>query len=347
MSPSLRWAGVTALVAAAAGCRGDPTPTGTLLITSGFTDQVFVLDAATGAVVDSVWLDRRPGERDEPHGIAASPDGQHWYATVAHGQPTLWKFETVGHRLVGRLDLPLRGAGRVRISPDGATAAVTDYWRDGAGAVSEVALVGTHDLGVRVVAEVCPAPHDAVFSPDGRELAVTCARGHEVVVLDATTLAVRDRFAVSDDHTAHPMNASWSADGASIYASLMGRDEVVRITRADGLITRLPVGGAPAQVELAGPTLVVAERSAGTATLLDPATERGFSVGSPGPHPHGIAVSGDGRTAFVTYEGDVGTTGGVWAVDVASARLLWHTPVGVYTLGAAWLPAPPPEPDRP
>jgi hypothetical protein len=76
------------LLLAVGSCDAPPHDRGRLLVTSGFTDQVFVLDAATGAVLDSLSLDRRPGERDEPHGVAVAPDGRLWYATLSHGEAT-------------------------------------------------------------------------------------------------------------------------------------------------------------------------------------------------------------------------------------------------------------------
>ncbi|MEE3137713.1 MAG: hypothetical protein VX291_07180, partial [Gemmatimonadota bacterium] len=69
----------------------SPVPGERLLITSGFTDQIFVLDAHTGQVTDSLSLDRRPGEHDEPHSVTVSPDGSHFYATLSHGEPSFWK----------------------------------------------------------------------------------------------------------------------------------------------------------------------------------------------------------------------------------------------------------------
>ncbi len=334
-----RWLTGLTLAVVVAGCAEPGMPGGTLYVASGFTDQVFVLDASTGEVIDSVWLDRRPGERDEPHGVAASADGRHWYATVAHGEPTLWKFETQGQRLVGRLTLPLRGAGRVRLSPDGEFAVVPDYWRGVGGPSGEVALIRTLDLTLVAVSEVCEGPHDAAFDPAGDRVAITCSRGTEVVVAGARTLAVEARYTLDESQGARPMNAAWSADGNALFVSLMGRNAVARVDLLADSISRLEVGNEPAQVSTAGGALVVAERGSRSATVLDPATSSGHLITSPGAHPHGVATSPDGRVAYVTYEGDVNSEGGVWALDVATGAVLWERVVGVYTLGIAYSPA--------
>ena len=161
----------------------SPVPAERLLVTSGFTDQIFVLDARTGRVTDSLSLDRRPGERDEPHSVTVSPDGSHFYATLSHGEPSFWKYESDGLRLVGRLTLPANGASRVRLSPDGSLAAIPDYWLSGGGVKSRVAFVRTDDLTVLANPKLCPAPHDAVFSPSGDRVAVICPLSDELVII--------------------------------------------------------------------------------------------------------------------------------------------------------------------
>jgi DNA-binding beta-propeller fold protein YncE len=324
------------------GCQ-EPGPGDQLLVTSGFTDQVFVLDAATGEVRDSVSVDRRPGELDEPHGVAVSPSGAHWYTTVSHGEPTLWKFERPGNRLVGRLTLPTTGASRVRLSPDGELAAVPDYWRSGGREVSQVAVVRTADLSVVGAPEVCEAPHDAVFSPQGDQIAVTCSQGRGVVILNAATLEVSARHALapSGAQGVRPMNAVWSADGGHLFVSLMARGVVADLDLSSGDWREISSGEGPAQLELSrdGAWLAVANLGDATVSLLPMAGGGGVTVAMPGAHPHGIAFGGTSDVVYVTYEGDVNSTGGVVAVGVPSGDILWHSPLGVFTLGIAYAKA--------
>ena len=99
-------AALAAMALSIAACGSETT--GRLYVASGLTDLVLVLDAETGAELDSIPVERRRDEVDEPHGLASSPDGRHWYATVSHGEPTLWKFESGSDRLVGRVTLPTK-----------------------------------------------------------------------------------------------------------------------------------------------------------------------------------------------------------------------------------------------
>ncbi|MGY8799296.1 MAG: hypothetical protein ACKVG4_11010 [Longimicrobiales bacterium] len=323
-----------AVALVSAGCA--EVPSGRLLVTSGFTDQVFVLDAATGEVLDSLWLDPRPGERDEPHGIAVSPDGQHFYVTLSHGEPTLWKYESEGLRLVGRVTLPTSGAARVRLSPDGEMAAVPDYWLSGGGVNSRVAFVNTRDLTIHASPEVCPAPHDASYSPDGAFIAVTCAAGDQLVILDAADLSDFQRL--STEAGAKPMNVAWR-DNSRLFLTLGAAPHVVDVDLNNpGSRTLLSTDDGGAQIEVGRDRAVIANRGAGTVSIVDLLRGGTRSVVIPGANPHGVALSPGRSIAYVTYEGDTRSRGGVVAVDLASGDIVWHTDVGVFTLGVAVLP---------
>jgi len=328
---------------------GDQVPGDRLLVASGFTDQVFVLDALTGTVLDSLALDRRPGERDEPHGIAVSPDGRHFYVTLSHGEPSLWKYESDGLRLVGRVTLPTHGASRVRLSPDGTTAAVPDYWLSGGGQVSRVAFVRTRDLSILDAPEVCAAPHDAAFSPDGELIAVACTGDDRVIVMSADGYDVLG--AVGMGIGDKPMNAAWTPDGARVVVTLASRSALADIkigagARDGGHGPVGPVGpvafrsteSGAAQLEMSHGRMVVANRAAGTVSIRSLGGGEARSVQMPGANPHGVALGSNGRTAFITYEGDTQSRGGVVAIDVETGTLIWHAEVGVFTLGVAVLP---------
>lgn len=351
---------LVAIAAVVVAACAEPASGPRVYVTSGFTDEVLILEAGSGEVIDRRAVDPRPGDRDEPHGIAVAPDGRHWYVTLSHGQPTLWKYETEGDRLVGRVDLPLRGAGRVDVSPDGSRAVVTDYWLGGLGAPSEIALVALERLEVLRTLEVCPAPHHAAWSPSGDRIAVTCTLSDEMVILDGTDLEPHARFFVvpgeAGDVRAHrgnplaqPMNVVWSPDGSRVYVSLMRAGMVVAFDLEGTSLWSIPTGSSPAQIGLTpeGDRLVVANRGDASLTIVDTDAVTGRSLSLPdAAHPHGVALSEDGTVAYVTYEGATTSGGGVLAVDIPGERVVWHTEAGAFTLGVAAL-TPPHRPDAP
>lgn len=327
------------------GC-GD-APVGRLYLGSGLTDQVFVLDPRNGALLDTLTLDARPGEMDEPHGLAVAPDGRHWYATLSHGEPTLWKFESAGDRLVGRLALGVPGAARIGITPDGSRAFIPDYWRTGQGAPSSVAVVELEDLRLVATPTLCPAPHDAEVDPEGIRVAVTCSLGDEVVVLDAHSLDVLARFPTREDPGPpgnpldKPLNVVWSGDGSRLFVSLTLGGAVAAFTPQGQPLGRVAVGGGPTQLARRSRdgALVVVNRGDGSLSVVDGTslTELSRIPLEAAPFPHGVALNHDGRIAYVSYEGTVEGPGGAVAVELDSGRVLWRTSAGSYTLGVALL----------
>jgi DNA-binding beta-propeller fold protein YncE len=338
------------LVLGLAACGPAPDTDERLYVTSGFTDEVLQLDPASGRIVERVSLDRRPHDVDEPHGIAIAPDARHWYATVAHGEPSLWKFELPENRLVGRLGLAMAGAARIGITPDSRRAFVPDYFRSGGGRDSHVTVVTLHDLTVVERLTVCPAPHDAQVNAAGTLVAIACSLGDEVVVIDAETLGQVARFPVAEDPGPpgspryKPLNIVWSGTSDTLFVSLHLAGEVRMFDRDGRQLGGVSVGVGPAQLALSadGRTLVTANRKDRSASIVDVGTLTERRVTIEGEHPHGVTIDPDGRTAFLTYEGDVRHPGGVAAIDLESGTVVWQAEAGVYTLGVAYAIAPRP-----
>jgi len=328
------------------GMQGEaPDAAGRVYVASGLTDEVLVLDAGTGAPVGQISLDRRRDEVDEPHGLSSSPDGLHWYATVSHGEPTLWKFESAGDRLVGRVTLPAAGAARIGITPDSRRAFIPDYDRAAPGSDGRVTVVDLETLEIAGTPAVCPGPHHAVVHPDGGSVAVACSLSDEIVLLDTRSLATIARFPVDPDPGAagsprfKPLNLAWSPTGDVLYASLHLAAEIRAFDASGAILGRAAVGPGPAQIEIApdGATLVSANRMDASLSVLStlPLAEAA-RIDLAAAHPHGLALDFRGERAFVACEGTVDTRGSVVAVDLASRELLWSVSAGAYLLGALY-----------
>ena len=355
------WSAIAVLGALVAGCSSDssqpngpgdtePESDSRLYVTSGFTDEVLRMDPSDGSIVRRIPTERRRDEVDEPHAVAISPDGRHWYATVAHGEPTLWKYEMVSDRLVGRVTLPTAGAARIGITPDGARAFVPDYDRSQPGVASRVSVVDLSDLSVVATPVVCSGPHHAEVDPTGDLVAVACSLSDEIVLLDARTLEERGRFAAGPDAgppgqpALKPLNLAWSPDGDVIWVGLHLAGTVRAFRTSGEIVGTVAVGAGPAQIALTpdGATLVTANRGDASLSLVDTdsliETAR-IPLGA--EHPHGIALDELGLRAFVSCEGTPQTTGRAVAVDLEAGSILWSVEAGAYTLGAAYAPAAP------
>ena len=90
--------------------------------------------------------------------------------------------------------------------------------------------------------EVPGMDHNAVFSPDGSELWTSQMNDKKILVLDASTYAVKNTIAVGDE----PAEITFSADGSKAYVSNGGDDNVTVINPATkAIITTIPVGDNP------------------------------------------------------------------------------------------------------
>lgn len=318
-------------------------------MTSGATDEVLVLDAADGRLLAAISLDRRPGEADEPHGVAVDPQGRYWYATLAHGEPTLWKFELPGDRLVGRLGLGISGSGQIGLHSDGGRAFIPDYQR-AADEPGRVAVVELESLEVVAAPAVCRGPHEAAVRPgDAGEVAVACTLGDEVVLLDPATAALRGRFPVGPDPGPpgapryRPINLAWSPDGSLLFVSLHEAAAVRAFTPEGRVVATAEVGQGPAQLAVSGDGrgLAVANRGDGSLSVVDAAAMREVRrVELGAAHPHAVEVDPRGRVAWVACEGTPETPGRVVAVELSEGRLLWSTVAGAFLLDLAHAPAP-------
>ena len=329
-----------------AGC--GVAPDGSVYFTSGQTDEVVKLHAADGSVEARIGVDRLRFEADEPHALALAPDGRHWYVTVAHGEPSLWKFEADADRLVGRVDLPSGGAAMIGMSPDGALAFVPDYDRVG-DREGRVAAIRLRDLAVVGNAAICTSPHDAAVHPTLPLVAIACAGSDELVLTD-TELNVRSRIAPPAGDTtttmsghmpaggSRPLSIAWSHDGDVLAVALHNAGRVWLVDRAGTTRGLVAVGAGPAQVAFADErTIVTANRMDGSLSVVD--LESGTElrrVALPIPFPHGVAVGGG--VAYVACEGTPEVDGGVVAVDIASGRILWQQAAGRYVLAVMYVP---------
>jgi DNA-binding beta-propeller fold protein YncE len=320
-----------------------------VLVTVAVSDEVLRLDPETGAILARIRLDPRPSESDEPHGVVISPDGHHWYATLAHGEPTLSKFERSGDRLVGRGQLGSAGAARVELDRQGQIAYVADYDRSSPGANGEVLAVRTRDLEVVARNRVCAGPHHALPDPATGRVAVACSLGDEVVILGGSGLEEVRRFPVDPSPGEpgaprfKPLNLAWSPDGRRLYVALHLADQV-RVFEPDGsLIGEIDTGRRPAQLALSadGSVLVSANRGDGTVSVIDTDTLReDYRPDVGAAHPHGIALDGAAATAFVTCEGTTSGQGRTVALRLSPGEpgIAWSMETGPFPLGVAWAP---------
>lgn len=344
------------LLLLAAGCaRSDAGPR--LLLTSTWTDEVIALDPADGRILERIAVDPHPGVEDLPSGTAVTADGDRWVAVTGGDAPELRLFRRGSRRPRATIPLGLRAAGRPGIDPAGERVVVPEYWL-GDPALGGGAVVDLVDGALTPLPPLCAAPHQAAFSPDGRWLAVPCALDDQLLLLDGRTLELRHRVTLAAPAEAEsagaphaqPMNVAWAPDSGRVWATLFREGAVAAVDTTGAVVARTPLPPGPADIAPTpdGRRLLISIRDDFLVVVLDAATlERtGQLVVAEAPNPHGVVVSPDGATAYITHEGTARSSGGVTAVRIADGATLWQTAAGAFTLDLRWQPGPrPPAPD--
>ena len=195
-------------------------------------------------------------------------------------------------------------------------------------------------------------PLNEALSPDGRWLLVTSngQSQQSLKVVAAATGEVAQTIAYTAPEALF-VGIAWSPDGTKAYAAAGGNNKVRRYTFSGGMLTEtapLTVPGYPAGLTLTpdGSKLLVAENMADAVGIIDLATAAITNVPlgacsegaepvqyptSTAAHPaqcqpYGVALSADGKTAYVSNWGERSVT----VVDVASRTMKGKITVGTH-----------------
>ncbi len=297
---------------------------------------------------------------DGPHGITVSPDGQHWYVSLAHGTPfgTVWKFAAGPDTLVGRVGLGLFPAS-MATTLDGRFLFVVNFNLHGDMVPSSVSVVYTPTMTEVGRPETCVMPHGSRLNQAGTRHYSTCMMSQQLVELDTRTFQVTGRFSVvpghetkleaAVDHAMHTpasdaaCSPTWAQPGRGdwagyVYVACNRNAEVLEVETSAWRVTRrFQTGKGPYNLAVTprGDRLLVTLKSDRSLTVIDLSSGRMLAtIPTSQPITHGVVISPDGRFAFVTNEA-IGSTHGsldvidlTWLERVASTELE-HQPGGV------------------
>ncbi|MGD2067660.1 MAG: hypothetical protein PVI57_03170 [Gemmatimonadota bacterium] len=346
--------GLTAL----GGCDApELPPDDALLVSSIYDDHVRVLDPATGDLLEELEVGSGESAREEPAGMAVAGDASAWYLVLGHRPPGLAEFSGRSGEPKRTISLPdFRNASRVGLSPDGHWAVVTEYYLGEAVQRGHVAFVDLESERVGLMAP-CQTPYGVAFDAQGTQVALSCPTGDEVVVLDGGTFEVRNRFIVTSpdvisgnpgNPVSRPMGLAWAPGGDRIFVALYDEQKLGIYTPQGDFFRGVALGARPVNLAVTGRGryVVVVTRETPTVTVVD--TRSGEARAMPlsdARNPHDVAVSPDGRTAYVAWEGGPEAPGGVTAVDLDEGVVLWEQETGpmttavVYRAGSSPAPA--------
>jgi DNA-binding beta-propeller fold protein YncE len=336
----------------------EPTRDYLVFVAAEATDEIALLRFGPGGG----RIERRHetgmnrADPDGPHGLAVSPDGQHYYVSTAHGVPNgqLWKYATADDRLLGRVELGLFPAS-MQVSPDGHYVYVVNFNLHGDMVPSSVSVVAAAEMLEIARLTTCTMPHGSRFNPQGTRHYSTCMMDDVLVEIDARTIEVARHFmltpgaehgmsgapragATHDGGHASPgarCSPTWaatSADGASVFVACNAANDIVEIDVERWQLRRRFAAGDGVYNLAAtadGRLLVATNKRGRSVSVFDAVTgaERA-RIPTLRRVVHGVAISDDDRYAFISVEGIGSEPGTVEMIDLRNARRIASVDVG-------------------
>ena len=300
-----------------------------------------------------------------PHGVAVSPDGKHYFVSIAHGVPNgyLQKYSTATDSAEGNVMLASFPAS-LQISPDGYLAYVANFNLHGDMVPSSVSVVATAEMAEVARIETCTMPHGSRLTRDGSKHYSTCMMDEMLVEIDTKTLGVSRHFLLTagkevgmvgvppkrgqaagqhagghgmdppkpGDVSCQPTWAVPSPDGARVWVACNKSSDVVEIdARSWKLARRIPAGPGAYNIAVTrdGARLIATNKRGQSVSVIDIASGRELArIPTSRTVVHGVAISDDDRYAFISIEGKGAEPGTMDVIDLTT-----HVKVASVDLG--------------
>ncbi|MCY4627341.1 MAG: YncE family protein, partial [Acidobacteria bacterium] len=269
-----------------------------------------------------------PSEIEGPHGVKVSPDGRHWYVSIAHGMPygTVHKFETGTDLEVGDTTAGLFPA-TMDISPATGFLFVVNFNLHGDHVPSNVSVIDTVSMTEIAQIEQGVMPHGSRIGADGMLAYSVAMMSAELFEIDTMTFQTSRRMRLTGDnettmavmdgdpHAGHamgggtPASPTWvqpAPGGKHAYVALQGLNQVLEVDlEAWEPRRRFHTRRGPYNIDVSadGKHLVVTEKTNHSVGFwdLESGTERA-SVAASARITHGVVITPDSRFAIVTVE---------------------------------------------
>lgn len=356
----------------------QPTATYRALVASEAVDQIAEIEFGPGGarVTRTLNVGIMLADPDGPHGVAVSPNGEHFYVTTAHGTPYgfLWKFVTASHAFAGRTELGNFPA-TAQVTSDGANIVVVNFNLHGDMVPSDVSIVRASDMLEMARLRTCTMPHGSRVV--GTKHYSACMMDDQLVEIDVNALQVTRHFQLTKgsergmpgepplrtaasggaahDMSGHGMTApqagstacspTWAQptpDGRTIWVACNAASDLVEIDVASWSVRRrIPAGAGVYNLAITpdGRRLVATNKRGQSVSVFDAASGKELArIPTQRRVVHGAAITGDGRYAFVTVEGIGSEPGTVEIVDLTSLKTVARVDVGQMAGGVDVLP---------
>ena len=307
-------------------------------------DEVAIVrfDGRTATVEETITVGQWPVETEGPHGLTVAPDGDHWYLSIAHGQPygRVVKYATGSDRPLADTELGLFPA-TMDISTATGLLYVVNFNLHGTMEPSTVSVVDPETMEEITQVETGIMPHGSRMSPDGRHQYSVAMMSGTLYEMDAATFEITRTLPTGEGQP----KPTWVQPHPSkplAYVANNGADEVIEVDLESWTITRrfaTAPGTKPYNLDVSpdGTQLVVTYKGTGETGLwnLDTGAEAAV-LKNTRRVTHGVTITPDGRYALVTAEGIGGEPGAVDVIDLQAREHVASVDVGKQAGGIAF-----------
>ena len=312
-----------------------------------------------------------PKEIEGPHGITVDLDGQHWYVSMAHGNPfgQLYKYSTATNELVGKTTLGLFPATLQQSKITGMLY-IVNFNLHGDMVPSTVSIVDPQEMVELKRIETGVMPHGSRISPNGRWHYSLAMMSGELYEIDALQMKlnrtlnldlaagyitetelekIKAEEAKHEGHQDHEnmyqskVKPTWVIPHPTerkVYVAGNGSDELLEVDLEEWSVSRrFKTGKGPYNVEISpnGKFMVSTYKSEGYTGIWDLNTGKELvRIPTTRKVCHGIAISPDSKYAFVTAEGVGGEPGTVDVISLEELRKVDFAEIGKQAGGIAF-----------
>lgn len=315
-------------------------------------DAVAIVDPGEGRLIRKIPIGISTEDIEGVHALGVSPDGEHYYLSIAHGWPygSVWKMSTVKDSLVARTNVGLFPA-TMALTPDGNWLFVANYNLHGDPQTDTVSVIHTPTMTEVQQIPVCTKPHGLVASNDGASVYVSCTRDNALKRISVQSLTVADSTSTlteqdrAEGRVCYPAGLALSRDDEKLFIACHKHGEIrVMSTDEIGVVTNtISVGEGPylLQVDPAGERLYVPNRSDQSFSVIDIAGERLVATKpASASHPHTFAFGPDGRV-YLSMESHAVVPGAIDEIDPETLETVRSVELGLQATGVGAVDRPP------
>ncbi|MGY5851386.1 YncE family protein [Salegentibacter sp. F14] len=259
----------------------------------------------------------KSAEIEGPHGITVAPDGDHWFLSLAHGNPNgyLYKFSTGTDKLEGKTTLGLFPAS-MAISPKTGYLFCVNFNLHGEMVPGTVSVVEPDSMTEIRKIQVGVMPHGSRISPDGTEQYSVGMMSGDLFeintmsfrvsrILDLNTNKALDPLQYEQKFMGHQMT------GTANHNSHKGHKRAAKRQQEEMMHSKIK----PTWVQPHPYKDLIYIAANGTDEILEIDSKEWKIINrmKTGKAPYNLDVTPDGKTLIASYKGDKAT--GIWNLE--------------------------------